>query len=327
MRVLITGITGFAGSHLADYLIAEHPDVEIFGTYRWRSRRENIEHLDGKVTLLETDLRDYPSVAAALRRAEPDAIFHLAAQSFVPTSWNAPSETIVTNVVGQTNIFEAVRALGLDPRIQIACSSEEYGLVLPDEVPIRETNPLRPLSPYAVSKVSQDYLGYQYFQSYGIKALRTRGFNHTGPRRGEVFVTSNFAKQIALIEAGRQAPVISVGNLDAVRDFTDVRDMVRAYWLAVQRARPGEVYNLATGNGITIRAMLDKLIALARVEVRVETDPARLRPSDVEVLIGDSSKFRGDTGWEPRIPFDQTLADLLDFWRARVAAPGAVASV
>ncbi|HPK66128.1 MAG: GDP-mannose 4,6-dehydratase [Thermoanaerobaculia bacterium] len=327
MRVLITGITGFAGSHLADYLIAEHPDVEIFGTYRWRSRRENIEHLDGKVTLLETDLRDYPSVAAALRRAEPDAIFHLAAQSFVPTSWNAPSETIVTNVVGQTNIFEAVRALGLDPRIQIACSSEEYGLVLPDEVPIRETNPLRPLSPYAVSKVSQDYLGYQYFQSYGIKALRTRGFNHTGPRRGEVFVTSNFAKQIALIEAGRQAPVISVGNLDAVRDFTDVRDMVRAYWLAVQRARPGEVYNIATGNGITIRAMLDKLIALARVEVRVETDPARLRPSDVEVLIGDSSKFRGDTGWEPRIPFDQTLADLLDFWRARVAAPGAVASV
>lgn len=327
MRVLITGITGFAGSHLADYLIAEHPDVEIFGTYRWRSRRENIEHLDGKVTLLETDLRDYPSVAAALRRAEPDAIFHLAAQSFVPTSWNAPSETIVTNVVGQTNIFEAVRALGLDPRIQIACSSEEYGLVLPDEVPIRETNPLRPLSPYAVSKVSQDYLGYQYFQSYGIKALRTRGFNHTGPRRGEVFVTSNFAKQIALIEAGRQAPVISVGNLDAVRDFTDVRDMVRAYWLAVQRARPGEVYNIATGNGITIREMLDKLIALARVEVRVETDPARLRPSDVEVLIGDSSKFRGDTGWEPRIPFDQTLADLLDFWRARVAAPGAVASV
>ncbi len=311
MRVLITGITGFAGSHLADYLIAEHPDVEIFGTYRWRSRRENIEHLDGKVTLLETDLRDYPSVAAALRRAEPDAIFHLAAQSFVPTSWNAPSETIVTNVVGQTNIFEAGRALGLDPRIQIACSSEEYGLVLPDEVPIRETNPLRPLSPYAVSKVSQDYLGYQYFQSYGIKALRTRGFNHTGPRRGEVFVTSNFAKQIALIEAGRQAPVISVGNLDAVRDFTDVRDMVRAYWLAVQSARPGEVYNIATGNGITIRAMLDKLIALARVEV----------------LIGDSSKFRGDTGWEPRIPFDQTLADLLDYWRARVAAPGAVASV
>ena len=319
MRVLITGITGFAGSHLADYLIAEHPDVEIFGTYRWRSRRENIEHLDGKVTLLETDLRDYPSVAAALRRAEPDAIFHLAAQSFVPTSWNAPSETIVTNVVGQTNIFEAVRALGLDPRIQIACSSEEYGLVLPDEVPIRETNPLRPLSPYAVSKVTQDFLAYQYFMSYGIRAIRTRGFNHTGPRRGEVFVTSNFSKQIASIEAGIQEPVIRVGNLDAVRDFTDVRDMVRGYVLAVEKGKPGEVYNLASGNAITIRALLDKLIAMARVEVKVETDPTRLRPSDVEVLIGDASKFRADTGWEPKIPFDQTLNDLLEYWRERVA--------
>ncbi|MCL4836586.1 MAG: GDP-mannose 4,6-dehydratase [Thermoanaerobaculia bacterium] len=319
MRVLITGITGFAGSHLADFLVAEHPEVEVFGTYRWRSRRENIEQLEGKVTLVETELRDYASVVAALRRSEPDAIFHLAAQSFVPTSWSAPSDTFVTNVVGQTNLFEAVRALGLDPRIQIACSSEEYGLVLPDEVPIRETNPLRPLSPYAVSKVSQDYLGYQYFQSYGIKAIRTRGFNHTGPRRGEVFVTSNFAKQVAEIEAGLKAPVLAVGNLDAVRDFTDVRDMVRAYWLAVQRAKPGEVYNIATGHGITIRAMLDKLLALARVEVRVETDPARLRPSDVEVLIGDSSKFRGDTGWEPQIPFDRTLADLLDHWRERIA--------
>lgn len=319
MRALVTGITGFAGSHLADFLLAQHPEVEIFGTYRWRSRRDNIEHLDGKVTLLETDLRDYSSVHAALARSRPDAIFHLAAQSFVPTSWNAPTETLTSNVIGQTHIFEAVRALGLDPAIQIACSSEEYGLVLPHETPIKETNPLRPLSPYAVSKVAQDYLGYQYFQSYGIKAIRTRGFNHTGPRRGEVFVTSNFAKQVAEIEAGINPPVIRVGNLDAVRDFTDVRDMVRAYWLATQRAKPGEVYNIATGSGITIRAMLDKLLALARVEVKVETDPARLRPSDVEVLIGDASKFRADTGWEPSIPFDTTLADLLDYWRARTA--------
>lgn len=319
MRALVTGITGFAGSHLADFLLAQHPEVEIFGTYRWRSRRDNIEHLDGKVTLLETDLRDYASVHAALARSRPDAIFHLAAQSFVPTSWNAPTETLTSNVIGQTHIFEAVRALGLDPAIQIACSSEEYGLVLPHETPIKETNPLRPLSPYAVSKVAQDYLGYQYFQSYGIKAIRTRGFNHTGPRRGEVFVTSNFAKQVAEIEAGINPPVIRVGNLDAVRDFTDVRDMVRAYWLATQRAKPGEVYNIATGSGITIRAMLDKLLALAKVEVKVETDPARLRPSDVEVLIGDASKFRADTGWEPSIPFDTTLADLLDYWRARTA--------
>ena len=326
MRALITGITGFAGSHLADFLLAEHPEVEVFGTFRWRSRRDNIEHLEGKVKLLETDLRDYASVHTALAAARPDAIFHLAAQSFVPTSWNAPTETLTSNVVGQTNIFEAVRALGLDPAIQIACSSEEYGLVLPHETPIKETNPLRPLSPYAVSKVAQDYLGYQYFQSYGIKAIRTRGFNHTGPRRGEVFVTSNFAKQVAEIEAGLNPPVMRVGNLDAVRDFTDVRDMVRAYWLAVTKAKPGEVYNIATGSGITIRAMLDKLLALAKVEVKVETDPARLRPSDVEVLIGDSSKFRADTGWEPRIPFDTTLADLLDYWRVRTARRAATRS-
>ncbi len=318
MRVLITGITGFAGSHLADYLLAEQPQVEIFGTYRWRSRMDNIAHLDGKLQLREGDLRDATSVHKLLDEIRPEAIFHLAAQSFVPTSWNAPSETLSTNITGQTNIFEAVRALGIDPVIQLACSSEEYGLVLPDEVPIKETNPLRPLSPYAVSKVGQDMLGYQYFMSYGIKAIRTRGFNHTGPRRGDVFVTSNFAKQIASIEAGRQEPVIRVGNLDAVRDFTDVRDMVRAYWLAVTKAKPGEVYNIATGNGITIRELLDRLLAMSQVDVKVEPDPERMRPSDVEILIGDSSKFRADTGWEPQVPFDQTLRDTLDYWRQQL---------
>ncbi len=318
MKALITGITGFAGSHLADYLLAEQPQVEVFGTYRWRSRRDNISHLEGKVRLLECELRDQGSVLEAVKAAQPDFIFHLAAQSFVPTSWSSPADTLAINVNSQTHLFEACRILGLDPSIQIACSSEQYGLVLPDEVPITEDNPLRPLSPYAVSKVAQDFLGYQYFQSYGLRVVRTRGFNHTGPRRGEVFVTSNFAKQIASIEAGLAPAVIRVGNLDAVRDFTDVRDMVRAYWLAVNRAKPGEVYNIASGQGITIRALLDKLLALSSVEVRVETDPSRLRPSDVEILIGDSSKFRADTGWEPRIPFDQTVADLLDYWRERV---------
>jgi len=319
-RALITGITGFAGSHLADYLLAEQPDVEVYGTHRWRSQMDNIRQLEGKVQLVEADLRDLTSVSRALEISRPDYVFHLAAQSFVPTSWNAPGDTLATNVIGQTNIFEALRALKLDPAIQIACSSEEYGLVLPDEVPIKETNPLRPLSPYAVSKVAQDYLAYQYFQSYGIRSVRTRGFNHTGPRRGEVFVTSNFARQVARIEAGKQEPVLRVGNLDAVRDFTDVRDMVRGYWLAATRAKPGEVYNLASGKGITVRAMLDMLLASARIAVRVETDPARLRPSDVEVLIGDYSKFHADTGWEPRIPFERTLGDLLDYWRERVAS-------
>jgi GDP-4-dehydro-6-deoxy-D-mannose reductase len=315
MRALITGMTGFAGSHLAEYLLAEHPDVEVYGTHRWRSRMENVEHLRSKVKLLEADLRDYTSMHSALERSRPDVIFHLAAQSFVPSSWTAPNDTLTTNVSGQTNLFEAVRALRLDPVIQIACSSEQYGLVLPGETPIKETNPLRPLSPYAVSKVAQDYLGYQYFQSYGLKVVRTRGFNHTGPRRGHVFVTSNFCSQVAAIELGLQEPVIRVGNIDAIRDFTDVRDMVRAYWLAVTKAKPGEVYNIATGNGIAIREMLERLIALANVEVKVETDPERLRPSDVEILIGDASKFKADTGWEPRIPFDQTLRDLLDYWR------------
>jgi len=315
MRALITGITGFAGSHLAEHILTEHPDVEVFGTFRWRSRMDNVEHLDRKIKLLETDLRDYSSMHRALEISRPDFIFHLAAQSFVPASWTAPTETLVTNITGQTNLFEAIRSLKLDPVVQIACSSEQYGLVLPDEVPIKETNPLRPLSPYAVSKVTQDYLGYQYFQSYGLKVIRTRGFNHTGPRRGQVFVTSNFCSQVAAIELGLQEPVIRVGNIEAIRDFTDVRDMVRAYWLAVTKGKPGEVYNIATGQGIRIREMLDRVLALSRVEVKVEVDPARLRPSDVEILIGDSTKFRADTGWEPRIPFEQTLRDLLDYWR------------
>ena len=319
MRALITGITGFAGSHLADYLLAEQSDVEIFGTYRWRSRMENIDHLDGKINLLECDLRDAAAVHGVLAEVRPDYIFHLAAQSFVPASWRAPSDTLTTNLIGQTNIFEAVRMLELDPVIQIAGSSEEYGLVLPDEVPIKETNPLRPLSPYAVSKVGQDLLAYQYFRSYGLKTIRTRGFNHTGPRRGEVFVTSNFAKQIASIEAGLREPVIRVGNLDAQRDFTDVRDMVRAYWLAVTKAKHGEVYNLASGKAVTIRELLDQLLALSETKVEVEVDPERLRPSDVEILLGDFSKFKADTGWEPSIPLEQTLRDTLDFWRQKLS--------
>lgn len=320
MRALITGITGFAGSHLVEYLLEHQPEVEIFGTRRWRSRMENIDHLTDRITLIETDLRDYRSVHTCLEESQPDFVFHLAAQSFVPTSWNAPTDTLDTNVVGQTHLFEAIRALGLDPVIQIACSSEEYGLVHKEETPITEENPLRPLSPYAVSKVAQDFLGYQYFMSYGLKVIRTRGFNHTGPRRGEVFVTSNFAKQVARIAAGLDEPVIRVGNLEAIRDFTDVRDMVRGYWLAVNHATPGEVYNLCSGEGITIRELLDRLIELAGVDVRIEQDPARMRPSDVEILLGDRSKFERDTGWKPEIPFDQTLRDTYEYWRGRIAA-------
>jgi len=235
MRVLITGITGFVGSHLADYILKNHPEVEIYGTKRWRSRTENIEHIKDKIKILECDLRDGYSVRSLLEAIHPDKIFHLAAQSFVPTSWNAPAESLTTNILGELNIFEAVKQLKIDPWIQVACSSEQYGLVYEDELPIKETNPLRPLSPYAVSKIGQDYLAYQYYMSYKMKIVRTRGFNHTGPRRGDVFVCSNFARQIVEIEKGKREPVLYVGNLDARRDFTDVRDMVRAYWLALER--------------------------------------------------------------------------------------------
>ncbi|MDH3199053.1 MAG: GDP-mannose 4,6-dehydratase, partial [Candidatus Krumholzibacteria bacterium] len=259
MRVLITGITGFAGSHLADYCLARG-DVEVHGTIRWRSRTENVDHLEGKIELHECDLRDATSAREVVDRVRPDYIFHLAAQSFVPTSWRAPTESLTTNVIGQLNIFEAVRRTGHSCRIQLACSSEEYGMVGADELPIKETNPLRPLSPYGVSKVAQDMLGYQYYMSYKMDIVRTRGFNHTGPRRGPVFVCSDFAKQIVDIEKGRKEPVIRVGNLDARRDFTDVRDMVRGYWLALEKGKPGEVYNICAEKDWVIREILDKLL-------------------------------------------------------------------
>ena len=318
MRVLITGITGFAGSHLADYILSEHKDVEIYGVIRWRSRRDNIHHILDRIHLYEADLKDIVSLEKALAQIKPDRIFHLAAQSFVPTSWKCPSETFSINAIGEINLFEAVLGLGINPRIQIAGSSEEYGLVHPNEVPMTEENQLRPLSPYAVSKVAQDLLAYQYFKSYGLDTVRTRGFNHTGPRRGDVFICSNFAKQIALIEKKRQEPVIFVGNLEAQRDFTDVRDIVRAYWLSLDKGEKGEVYNIGTGKAYQIKKILDMLLSLAGDDVEVKVDPDRLRPSDVPILLSDSTKFRKITGWEPNIPFTQSLSDLLDFWRERV---------
>jgi GDP-4-dehydro-6-deoxy-D-mannose reductase len=318
MNVLITGITGFAGSHLAEYILAEHPGARVHGIVRWRSRMDNIAHLAGRIELHEADLKDMVSLKKALQASRPDKVFHLAAQSFVPTSWRLPAETFQINSVGQINLFEALLDLKLDPRVQIAGSSEEYGMVYADEVPMKETNPLRPLSPYAVSKVAQDLLGYQYFKSYGLRAIRTRGFNHTGPRRGDVFVTSNFAKQLAQIEKGRREPVIHVGNLDAKRDFTDVRDMVKAYWLATEKGEDGDVYNVGTGGTISMHKLLEMLLALTKVKVEVKVDPDRLRPSDVQILQADPTKFRKQTGWEPVIPFEKTLRDLLDYWRERV---------
>jgi len=318
MKVLITGITGFAGSHLADYILKNHPDVKVFGIVRWRSRMDNILHIQDKITSFEADLKDMGSLKKCLAEIKPDRIFHLAAQSFVPTSWTCPAETFAINSIGQINLFEAALSLNLNPRIQIAGSSEEYGQVFPDEIPMKETNYLRPLSPYAVSKVAQDLLGWQYYKSYGMFIVRTRGFNHTGPRRGEVFICSNFARQIAAIEKGKKEPVIHVGNLEAKRDFSDVRDIIRAYWLSLEKCKAGEVYNIGRGDAITMKDMLEKLMSFSEVNMDIKVDSKRLRPSDVPILLSDSSKFRAETGWEPIIPFDQTLEDLLNYWRERI---------
>jgi GDP-4-dehydro-6-deoxy-D-mannose reductase len=317
MKCLITGITGFVGSHLADYLLSKG-DIEVRGIARWRSQKENIKHLEKKIELYECDIKDMTSVHEVVKSFKPDRIFHLAAQSFVPASWSAPAETLSTNIIGEVNIFESVRDLKLDTIIQIAGSSEEYGLVHPEEVPISEKNPLRPLSPYGVSKVAQDLLGFQYFRSYGLKIVRTRAFNHTGPRRGEVFVCSNFAKQIVEIERKKKEPVLNVGNLEAQRDFTDVRDVVKAYWLATEKCDPGEIYNICSGEPRTIQSILDTLLSFTEVKVEVKKDPSRMRPSDVPILKGDSSKFREKTGWKPEIPFEQTLKDTIEYWRERV---------
>lgn len=315
---LITGITGFVGSHLTELLLAE--GFEVVGTTRPRSPMDNVEHLLDRVKVVDAELLDPHSMDSLLQQIKPHYIFHFAAQSFVKSSWNSPATTMEINVIGSVHLFEAVRRLDNDAVVQIAGSSEEYGRIKKNEMPVTEENPLRPLSPYAVSKVAMDYLGYQYYESYGMRIIRTRGFNHTGPRRGDVFAESTFAKQIALIEKGKQQPVIKVGNLETARDYTDVRDMVRAYYLSVQECDPGEIYNIATGKAWSIKQVLDMLLAISPMKnkIKIEEDPERMRPSDVPILIGDSTKFRKKTGWKPEIPFEKTLEDLLNYWRERV---------
>jgi GDP-4-dehydro-6-deoxy-D-mannose reductase len=319
MRLLITGITGFVGSHLAEYALTQGADVA--GSLRWRSPTQHIDHLRDRLTLLTTDLRDAGATRALVAAARPDAVVHLAAQSFVGASWDMPAETVATNTLCQVHLLEALRELRPAARVVIAGSGEEYGLVEPDELPIREGNPLRPLSPYAVSKVAQDLLGYQYFKSYGQPIVRARAFNHTGPRRGDAFATSSFARQIAEIEAGRRPPVVEVGDLKPTRDFLDVRDVVRGYWLLLEHGTPGEVYNLCSGREWSIEQVLQLLLGQARITgIEVRTDPGRLRPSDVPVLRGSAEKIQQATGWRPRIAFEQTLVDLLEYWRQRTPA-------
>jgi GDP-4-dehydro-6-deoxy-D-mannose reductase len=323
VTVLITGIAGFVGGHFVDFLRAEHPDAAVAGLIR--PGHETPEALREGVRLMEADLEDAAAVEAAVAAVRPGTIVHLAAQSSVHESWANPAATLRINVIGLLNIFEAVRRRRLSPRVLVVGSAEEYGAVDPDAPPLTEDAPLRPLSPYAVSKVAQGYLALQYALSRDLAVVRTRTFPHTGPGRGAAFAESSFARQIAEVEAGRRRPVLEVGNLEAVRDFTDVRDVVRAYWALLERGASAEVYNVCSGRGRSIGDILRALLEISGVHVDLQVDRERLRPSDLPALVGDPTRLREATGWEPRIPLERTFRDLLDHWRERVgvAAPPA----
>lgn len=314
MRVLITGVAGFVGRHLAAQLLDEGGH-EVWGLAR--PDRE-AEGLDPRIRLISADLQQRALVDRAIAEARPEAIYHLASQSSVAKSLADPLPTIINNVVGQVNLLEACTLHARDARILVIGSNEEYGLTSPDELPIRETKPLRPISPYAVSKVTQDMLGHQYFATHGLQVIRVRPFVHTGPGQAPIFVTPSFARQLAEMEGGLREPRMRVGFLDGQRDFTDVRDVARGYRLLIERGEPGEVYNLGTGVPRSIRSILDGLLALSTATPTVETDPALIRPLEVPVQYPDCSKMHAATGWTPEIPFEQTLHDVLDDWRARV---------
>jgi GDP-4-dehydro-6-deoxy-D-mannose reductase len=320
MRVLITGVAGFVGGHMVEFLRREAPEAVVVGLDSRPGRRAQSLAIE----IVQADLEDASSVRAAIARVSPDRIIHLAAQSSPQRSWEDPERTLRTNVLGMLHLLEAARAQPTAPRILAVGSTDEYGLVQPHELPLREDAPLRPASPYAASKVAQGYLALQYALSPGLYVVRTRTFHHTGPRRGEKFAESSFARQLAEIEAGQRPAHLEVGNLEVVRDFTDVRDVVRAYWALLDQGARGEVYNVCSGRGVKLGELLQRLIALSGVHVEVHVDPARLRAADTPILIGDPSRLHAATGWVPEIPIERTLRDLLDYWRERVglrAAP------
>ncbi len=318
MRILITGISGFVGSHLADYILALDEGHEIYGMCRWRSSKDNIYHILNKIQLYDADLCDATSTLRCIDTIRPDIIFHLAAQSFVPVSFDSPASTLNTNGVGTINLLEAVRLSNINPVIHICSSSEVYGQVLEHELPITEKQPFRPASPYAVSKCTEDLIGYQYFLSHGLKTIRTRSFTHTGPRRGETFVMSHFAKQIVMAELRISAPVITVGNLHSIRTFLDVRDIVKAYWMLITKCEHGEVYNIAGKETMSIKKALELMLSFSKIEVSVEIDKSLLRPSDVTLQVPSIAKFIKATGWEASIPLEKTFKDMLDYWRVKI---------
>ena len=315
MNILITGITGFVGSHLADYIVKLQSHDRIYGLVRWRSPLNNISHLiiENKITLLWGDLLDLPSIERALQICQPKIIFHLAAQSYVPYSHEAPISTLQTNVIGSANLFAAAEEVA--GVIVAVSSSEVYGQ--PEYTPIDEKHPLNPISPYGVSKAAMDMLAYSEFIAHDLPVIRTRAFSHTGARRGDVFVASAFAKQIAEIEVG-QRDILYTGNLDSIRTWCDVGDMVRAYWVAARLCILGEVYNIGGDRTTTIGEMLNILISLSDAKIIHRIDDSLLRPADVTLQIPDTSKFQKQTGWEPRIPLEETLENLLEYHRERI---------
>ena len=330
MKSLITGITGFVGSHLAEYLLKQGDEVS--GIARWRSPTDNLKDAgitdsilstkSTKVKLHTCDLNDLLSLQSVISEVKPDRIFHLAAQSYVPASYKYPAETLQTNVVGTCNLLEAIRSQGkLDsgkyPVVHICSSSEVYGNPTKDEIPIKESNPLRPLSPYAVSKVAEDRLGYMYWKSYKIPTIITRSFTHGGPRRGSVFFESAFARQVALIEAGKQEPILKVGNLKSVRTYMDARDTIKAYVLLTEKGEYGEVYNIGGDVTKEVGEYLDIYLKLSKKEIKVEVDPKLFRPADDTLQIPDVTKIQS-LGWKAEISAEQSFKDMLNYWREKV---------
>ncbi len=328
-KALITGITGMVGSHLADYII-ENTDWEIYGLCRWRSPLSNISHLiprinaKDRIHLLYGDLRDSLSLDQVVRDCKPDYVFHLAAQSYPKTSFDAPIETFDTNIEGTERLLAALRRHAPEAVIHVCASSEVFGRVPKEKLPIDEECTFHPASPYAISKVGTDLIGRYYGEAYNMKVMTTRMFTHTGPRRGDVFAESTFAKQIALIENNLIPPVVKTGNLESLRTWADVRDAVRAYYMLVtMNPLGGEYYNIGGNHVASVREMLDTLLNLSTVRnITVEMDPDRLRPIDADLQVPNTAKFKAHTGWEPEIPFKRTMADLLDYWRERVSREG-----
>ena len=329
-RVLITGITGMVGSHLAEHLIA-HTDWDIHGMIRWRSPLDNLQSLIGRINardrmfLLYGDLRDTLAVQDVVRKAQPDYVFHLAAQSFPRTSFESPLDTYDTNIQGTARVLDALRVHAPKAVIHVCASSEVFGRVPPEKLPIDEECSFHPASPYAISKVGTDLIGRFYAEAYGMTVMTTRMFTHTGPRRGDVFAESSFAKQIAMAEHGLVEPVIKVGNLKSMRTIADVRDAVRAYHMLVTvDPQPGAYYNIGGTHSCTVEEILQTLIQMSSKanELRIEVDPERLRPIDADLQVPDTGKFRAHTGWAPQIPFQTTMTDLLGYWRQRIALEG-----